>query len=221
MPTLELAAQKTSRASKQAVLDRARDRYDDVAAGLAGDLHRGRITPVEFEERLADEVKRLHVAAYVAGRSGTWGEITPQQWGRLGPIIRFQYSKLRGWRDELQRTPRDADGTLTISEAKLLQRAGYYRSAATQSFERGLVDEIGLASDVLPAYPGDGTTDCMTNCVCRWAIRILNKARGDFNASWRLGNAEHCPTCRKRARSWKRLKVRGGVLQDGYEPISR
>ena len=72
---------------------------------------------------------------------------------------------------------------------------------------------------MLPAWPGDGTTICLTNCKCRWSINILSIERGDYNATWRLGAAEHCRTCRQRARAWKKLRVRGGELVEGYEPI--
>ena len=214
MPDLLLAAQRTSRSSKLAAWESARSLFDASVDELAEGVAAGRITPREWEAAMRPLVKDLHVEAYVAGRSGLWGEITPAQWGRLGPVVREQYGYLARRRQAIEAVPVEER-----SAAKLAQTARLYGAATRRSFERGLLDEIGMGAE-LPAYPGDGTTLCRVNCRCRWRIRILSKARGDFDASWTLGSAEHCRTCRERARKWKALRVRGGVLVDGYEPIS-
>ena len=213
MPT-ELAAQRTSREAKLAAWSAARALFDDEAGALAARVAAGEITPREFEARLQQEVKDLYVSAYVAGRSGQWDDITPAQWGRLGPLLRVQYGFARRFSRDIEALP-----VGKRSEAVIRARAQLYGASSRQVLERGILDELsqgGRPVPELPAYPGDGTTDCYTNCRCRWAVRILSKARGDYDVSWRLGRAEHCRQCRKRSRAWKALRVRGGVLEDGY-----
>lgn len=66
----------------------------------------------------------------------------------------------------------------------------------------------------LPAMPGDGTSQCLTNCRCKWEVRTLDEGAGNWDAYWRLGQADHCQTCIERARQWAPLRIRDGVLQD-------
>jgi len=54
---------------------------------------------------------------------------------------------------------------------------------------------------------------------CRWAIQILSKENQDFNATWKLGIAEHCETCLNRAQNWTQLEIRNGVMKSDPEPI--
>lgn len=75
-----------------------------------------------------------------------------------------------------------------------------------------------LPLDVLPAFPGDGTTEC-DECRCSWRVRVLDAQRGDYDANWMLGASAHCRMCRERARSWLGLRVRSGELVDEVEPI--
>lgn len=212
-----LAAQRSARASKLDTYAEVRDAYAVAADDATDRLLSGEISPRQWEAEMQDAVRDAHTAAYVAGRSGIVENVTPREWGRLGPVVRGQYGYLRRWRMELEATP-----GAERSEAAIRARARLYSAAARQSFERGVQDEIGAGGvpiPLLPAYPGDGSTDCRANCKCRWAVRILSKARGDYDVSWRMASAEHCPTCRARAKAWKKLKVRRGVLEDGYEPI--
>jgi hypothetical protein len=51
----------------------------------------------------------------------------------------------------------------------------------------------------LPAWPADGSTECLAFCRCSW-----QESDGQFY--WRLGAAEHCPTCNSRASSWAPYK---------------
>lgn len=189
----------------------ARDVFDLGATALARRVKAGTMTPSEFEAAMRELVADLHTASYAAGRSGNWDAIEPDEWRRIEAVIERQFHFLRGFRDWIAGTEPD-----DVSEAGVYQRARLYGAAASQSFERGHLADLGLFAE-LPAYPGDGTTDCRSNCKCRWAVTTLRKAVGDFNVSWRLGRAEHCRQCRKRSTAWKSLQVRGGALVSGYE----
>ena len=156
-------------------------------------------------------VEDVHVAAYAAGRSGEWDKIEPAEWRRVEAVLDGQFQFLRRFRDWI----RDADPE-AVTEADVYQRSRLYGAASRQSFARAELAALGLTLE-LPAYPGDGTTRCLVNCKCRWSVRLLSKARGDADLTWRLGAAEHCPQCRKRSKVWKSLQVRGGALVSGYE----
>ena len=208
---VDLAAQRTARALKLSVHVSVREVFDLAAGVLARRVQVGEITPRQFEAAMRDLVAEVHIASYAAGRSGRWQDIEAAEWRRVERTLEQQFAFLRGFRDWVAETPE-------VSEARIYQRSRLYGAASRQSFERGALAEIGLTCE-LPAYPGDGTTDCRANCVCRWSVRVLSTARGDYDASWRMGAAEHCRQCRRRSRAWKGLRVRGNALMDGYETV--
>jgi len=180
---------------------------------LTDSLLLGNETFIAFQIELQRQTKDLLISAYMAGRGGQWNEVGPVEWGRLGAVIKRQYNFIRGFASDIQtKVP-------PMSRAQILQRIGYYSAAATEAFERGVAAQIGMNASILPAVPGDGTSICRTNCRCRWSIRVLSQNRGDFNVSWRLGAAEHCTTCRQRARhrtrgGWQQLRIRVGLMID-------
>ena len=192
---VKLAAQKIKRSKKTRILAGARQEYTEEARRLNRRLVNDEITVEVWKSEMMVLVKNVNTAAYVAGKSGEWESMTDQDWGRTGPIIRRQYGFIRKWAGEIL-------SQKEFSLAQLNARAELYAEAASQSFERGYQSEIGMDPSVLPAHPGDGSTRCLARCNCRWAITIKSKARGDYNATWTLGNAEHCRTCRQRRRHW-------------------
>ena len=66
------------------------------------------------------------------------------------------------------------------------------------SFEVG---RAGAFQVQLPAYPGDGSSECMVNDKCYWDVR-LDIPNGQVLATWVRTAAESCPTCIKRAVEW-------------------
>jgi hypothetical protein len=52
-----------------------------------------------------------------------------------------------------------------------------------------------------------------TNCKCRWEIVPVDKKKGDYDAYWRMSDAEHCQTCIERAQRWNPLRIRGLQLE--------
>lgn len=212
---LFLLAAKTakirSRAARKEVLQASRGVFQE-RVDEATDLYLdGSIDRTEWLRRVREEVKDLHVQAAVSGRGGRWDDMRFSDWGRVGQKVREQY----GYADNFARELIEKD----YSAAQIKNRLSLYADAASSSFEAGYVADKGVDPSVLGYFPGDGTTDCRTRCKCRWSIRILNKSRGDFDATWRLGSAEHCRTCTERARRWRRIKVRNGSLVEPLPPI--
>ena len=189
--------------------------YEERIAELADLLSRGEIALDEWEERMAQEIKGLHLSSYVTGESGRWDALTERDYTAIGEEVSRQQTFLRRWRNELA----EQQATGDVEAEKVISRAKRYGQAASVSFEKGHGAENGLPPGVLPAYPGDGTTQCLTGCKCRWEIRLISRERGDADCNWALGPAKHCETCLRRARSWLGLRIRGGELRTEVEPI--
>lgn len=143
---------------------------------------------VSMREALRD----TYVAEYLAGRGGR-NAMTQADWGRLGHMLREQYTYLNDFAADV------AAGKL--SEAQIAARAASYFNSATQAFERGRAAARGLS---LPAMPGDGSTECRSNCKCRWEIEETST---EWRATWTQSAAEHCPTCNERAGMWNPLVI--------------
>lgn len=101
-------------------------------------------------------------------------------------------------------------------------RAAMYGESLGQTYQRAYVaargSRVGLPE--LPAYPRDGSTVCLTHCRCQWQIKKVSPVY--YEATWKLGVAEHCPQCIERADLWGPLSIirqqgRGadGVLVQG------
>lgn len=210
--TVSLARQ--ARAAGEGVLAEARRAFQSDAHALCEALFAGEIDPLRFQMEMRALVKDLHVTAFVAGRGMDWTDVTRQDWGRVGQVLRTQYGFLSGWTAELF----DLSAT---SLAKMKARATQYGAAASQTFEIGNLISLGVNPGILPDMPGSTGTLCGANCYCRWSVLVISKRRGDFNVSWRLGAAEHCRTCRRRARAWKQIRIRGGRIVSSYEPVYR
>lgn len=95
---------------------------------------------------------------------------------------------------------------VTLSDK--LWRVQLYADAGRSLQQRAMVRAFGLPE--LPFYPGQ-MTRCRMRCKCRWEIVAVT---GGYDCYWRLGIAEHCPTCRARWRAASPLRVRGGLIVD-------
>jgi len=196
------------------MLDRI-ELFEERAQELNAALAKGDIGLSEWETKMGGAVKRLHVGSYMIGKSGRWDELTEDGVRALESEVDRQLKYLRRWRNELAEGGRLDD----LSEGQLNTRSRLYGAASSGTFEQGYQSERGLPPGILPAQPGDGTTKCLTNCRCRWSIRTFSKEKQNFDCNWMLGAAEHCETCRERAREWLGLRIRGGELIDDPEPI--
>lgn len=164
--------------------------YDDVDT-LAEQLYTGEVSIGQWEESMKRLVREMHTSAAAIGK-GSWEDMTPADWGRLGPVLKNQYRYLHGFAEHV------ADNRDTISLRAIQARAHLYGNAA------GHVGALMEAGDVisrrLPWIPKDGTTQCLVGCKCLWITEIVGE-EGDFNIvqfTWRLRPAEHCEDCLER-----------------------
>lgn len=206
---------RTNRRQKAEWTEDRQRLFRDRTAPLTERVLEGRISVLEWNSTVRDELKGLYVTSYAAGRSAEWSQMSQADWSRVGTLLRQQYAFLRALASELRKDP----GAFT--PASLNARIQKFAASARQAMEEGKASEIGLDPAVLPAHPGDGTTSCYTNCKCRWAIRTRSKKRGNYDASWMLGAAEHCRECRRRAKVWRALRIRAGRLITPIEDVRR
>lgn len=158
----------------------------DVLAGYAG---QGALNAGDFGALFREEIKREYIRQYLLGIGGR-GQMTAADWGSIGGMLREQYRFLDGFLAEI------AAGDLT--EAQVMARARMYINSAREAYERahgkvagklGATEELwvlGVAEhcdDCLALaaegwqpvgtfpIPGDGSTQCLTNCQCHKEYR--------------------------------------------------
>lgn len=169
--TVDLRDEFTEKALKES---------DDLINQLLG-IENG-YTVQQWTLDMRELIKNTYRAQYelaIGGREN----MTQADYGRLGGILAEQYRYLQGFAEDI------AAGRMTLSQA--MYRARMYINSSTQAFERARAAGYGLD---LPQYPGDGSTQCLTNCKCEWDIQF-DEETFTFSCYWRLGYAEHCPDC--------------------------
>lgn len=164
----------------------------EIGTQLASQLSSGG-TAKEWLLQMRQELKLTYTAEYMLGRGGR-SAMTAADWGKLGSMLRTQYTFLDAFAREV------AAGNL--SEARIAARARMYFDSATQAYERARTSARGMPD--LPAYPGDGSTECKSNCKCSWTIEETKTA---WRCRWTLGPTEHCDTCTTRSAQWSPLIV--------------
>lgn len=193
---------KSGRGITRKSIESARDEFLNRLSGeidaLNAKLVTGQVTIQDWVTQMRANIRQAYISEYVFARGGI-NMMSQEDWGRIGGILREQYSYLDNFAREI------ADGKLT--PAQIQMRARMYIQSATEAFERGKAAARGLS---LPAYPGDGKTQCGVNCKCNWSIR---EDEFRYYCYWQLNPAEHCSDCIINSQRWNPLilpKVRRG-----------
>lgn len=173
-----------------------RDQYTDTkidsVGGLTDKLINRTVSLPEWESAMREEIKQTYIAEYLWGRGGR-NNMTQRDWGILGQELREQYAYLSRFADQL------AAGEITEAQARL--RAKLYIEGSTQMFERAKSEGRGMRP--LPQYPGDGNTQCLTNCRCHLEYEEEPNA---WLVTWVIDpQAEHCPDCERLTEEWAPL----------------
>ena len=174
---------------------------DDVAL-WAQQLANGDLSMRRWTTNMQGMIKNSHIQEYVLGRGGR-GNMTQSDWGRLGHDIRDQYAYLRGFAEDIIAGRYEGKSADTIM-AQLTGRGGLYTESSSASFELGFLAGKGLDPSMLSQVPGDGKTQCMTNCKCHLVIREMDT---EFHVDWRLSDAEHCEDCVRLSNEWTPLII--------------
>ena len=154
----------------------ALDRTLPIAVQLASLLATDQLALRDWEILMREEIKSVYISQYLLGRGGL-NRMTQRDWGSIGGMLKRQYQYLNRFSREIAR------GTLT--QGQIAARSQMYFNSARQAFSRGRAR--AMQWDRLPAYPGDGSTICLTNCRCHW------ERDGKHTYRWVLDyEAEHC-----------------------------
>jgi len=169
-------------------LDVALDRATIETQRLSRDLIAGRVTLAEWQVGVARQLKSAHYAAAALAKGG-WAQMTPQEQGRLGPLLREQYHYLAAFAAQIESGQQKLDGTL-LSRVKLYTQAprGTYHAVEARDKQRqgytecrnnlGLADHCAgcLAETAkgwvpLGALVPIGARPCLHNCRCSISYR--------------------------------------------------
>lgn len=155
-------------------------------------LQAGEITVDEWRRQMETAINHAHYNAYELGAGESADDASVAQ------MVDDQREYLAKFAAEIKA----ADAW----QPRWNSRAELYAQSAKASYWRGAT--AGLA---LPAWPGDGTSQCLGNCDCSWVIEDLGG--GSYNCTWKLGATEqHCQTCPERAADWAPYQIRGGEV---------
>lgn len=178
----------------QAIIDTSGPATDTLAKLVA----EARLSPEDWRLLMRQEIKMEYIGEYILGRGGL-PQMIPEDWGSLGGMLREQYEWLDGFYDQVARGE--------LSEAQIAARSRMYVRSAREGHERA--NGRAWGDPPLPAYPGDGSTACKTNCACSWDIRSAEATEEgmSWTCHWTLGIADHCADCLTRSEEWNPLIV--------------
>lgn len=143
-------------------LDGLRFDCQQISQDLAADLTDGRITPTQFKERMAAAHKDFWIASMWLGRGGP-DEATASDYGRVGGHLRFEYSKLDRFVDDI------VAGNMT--PARIAWRAGLYAGGTSVAFhdgERQAKVSAGLTEERRYTTPAEHCDDCLAYAAMGW-----------------------------------------------------
>ena len=177
------------------------DRYldnSDPAKALAEALRGRQVSLADWEVAMRRHVKNTHLNA-VAMERGGYANMRPQDYGRVGQIVREQYGYLRGFANDIASGKQRLDGTLG-TRAKLYSQAArtsLYKSKAAnmsggvphQRSIRSARDSCRQCLDLDrkvfriddPSFPLPGQRICRANCQCHLEYLRLGDS-GEYEA---------------------------------------
>lgn len=182
-----------------------------TADELAHLVSEGTIAVEEWRSLLWWEIEQAYIKQWAvgAGWQDEKKEISTDErrdiLALLAALLILQAAYLDSFADEIR-----ADG---LTAPYIANRSRLYIASSRQAFERGRGYRLGWQE--LPAYPGDGSTLCMTNCRCHWL------QTGENRYKWVLDfETEHCSSfdvdeqgrprgCIERAILWNPLVIGG------------
>lgn len=166
-----------------------------VSDTLSGLVHSGRLSPLDWHSLMREEIKREYIRQYLLGIGGR-NNMTQSDWGRIGGMLKEQYTYLDRFRTDIQSSAYTED---QIRELMERARSRMYINSGREAFERatakmvtewGAVEEnwelnpfLNNCPDCIDfsfegwqpfghfPFPGDGSTVCLTNCGCTKAYR--------------------------------------------------
>ncbi len=157
----------------------------------------------EWHIHMARLIAAYLMAAYLLGRGDKNAQPSPLDTQNLEQVYHSQLENLAGFADTIRHSDEWGPGYPVRARSYAMGiQPGYW---------------IGHYSLHLPAYPGDGSTQCGNNCGCQWDIQPVDAANGDWDCYWVRYLQDSCETCVAREQAWSPFRVRGGTWQTSTE----
>jgi hypothetical protein len=155
----------------------------------------GLLTIAKWREGMEREIENLYIQSFVLGYGGQVDLIT-EAWAKLQKVLDQHYQYLTKFGKDIDK----------LSEAQAAARAALYAQSAYQAYSVGQEQQAGNGRLTLPAYPGDISTECGSNCRCHW--RIVQRADDGWDCYWIVdAAAESCKDCIERGDNWNPLVI--------------
>lgn len=178
--------------------------FSEDIAELMADLKAGRISLETWRQRFG-----LLLASHISGSYFASGSFDLQ--GDDAVWIRDWLANQLDYLDGFEKTIRtnyEAGGQYSETYTT---RAQMYVTSIVAPYWYGAAEGLPI-----PAYPGDGTSQCMQGCNCALDIRWIDHQKGDADIFWLLNqkrvSERNCQTCIERARQWNPIRVRDWAL---------
>ena len=133
------------------------DLQGEAIKKLGRDYAAGKLSLSDWVLKSREMIKQTYIDQYILGHGGR-NSMSQADWGRLGQMLRKQYGFLEHFALDLESGRYvDADGNI-LGDA-IGSRLALYVNSSAQAYERGHV--LGQGVPDLPAYPGDGSSECL------------------------------------------------------------
>lgn len=164
----------------------------DIAAATRALVSGGSVDA--WERQMVEAIARGHTAATIAGTAERLGVAAGSKLLNERNLSRAERQAIKaavtGQLPYLRKFAADVRAG-RLSDAQIAARAGLYAGAVRATWGAARWAGAGL-----PAMPGDGSTECLTQCGCSWAFR-------DDGYYWERGKNDSCPTCISREAQWR------------------
>lgn len=156
---------------------------NDRLAALNAARSSGAATTAEWVDAVRVELKNTYIQLAELGKGGR-DLMTAQDWGRVGGDLADQYKYLQNFAVEIE------GGNLTDGyiESRLAMYGEATKEAYWGSWGSNVDSEAFADLPLLTQQPGDGGTQCLTNCNCTLTTE-------EDGVHWNLNDGEHCPDC--------------------------
>lgn len=168
----------------------------DVLLGLLLLYGDGELSANEFQAAVEDEIAQEQTRQYLLGVGGE-SQMEEEDRVVLDGLINDQIAYFAGFM-----------ALLIAGEISLLQasaRLSMYGQSSNLAYNAGMGRRYGISWGQLPAWPCDGSTQCLTNCGCYWIYEMEYNDAGEevrMLCYWRLGKTDNCEDCLLRVDGW-------------------
>jgi hypothetical protein len=174
---------------------------DRRMATITQDYLAGAINLDQWQRQMQDNINAGNTAGRILGVNGQQN-MTQADIQAIERANETQAQFLNRFRRELEA------GNGSLSDNQIIARARQYSRSNTSLFENGYTFAVlGLQLPYQPTV----LSCCGIYCKCHWVIAHLGG--NNFDCTWTLGLAEHCPTCLAREAALNPLQIRNGVIQ--------